>query len=168
MSSLKRKAASQASNGDSKKPKPDGSIMSFFGAPKAAAAPSSSPSTSAANGANGKPTNGASSSTAASSFFSAGGSGPAIKFDKVKWVKSLTPEQRQLLALEITTMHESWLAYLKDELTTPKFLELKRFLDNETKAGRKWFPPKEDVYSWYVFFSPPANTCLHPTNHRPH
>ncbi|KAL1839518.1 hypothetical protein VTJ49DRAFT_1420 [Mycothermus thermophilus] len=73
---------------------------------------------------------------------------PAIKFDKAKWVASLTAEQRQLLQLEIDTLHESWLALLKDELVTKEFLDLKRFLDRETKAERKWFPPKEDVYSW--------------------
>lgn len=73
---------------------------------------------------------------------------PAVKFDKAKWVADLTPEQKTLLKLEIDTMHESWLAHLKDEITTKEFLDLKKFLDRETNAGRKWFPPREDVYSW--------------------
>lgn len=122
MSTLKRKAAGEA-GADPKKPK-QGNIMSFFGAPK----PGSS-------------SNGQSGSAGAPEP-------PAPKFDKEKWVASLTPEQRQLLQLEIDTLHESWLALLKDELVTKEFLELKRFLDRETAAGRKWFPPKEDVYSW--------------------
>lgn len=125
MSTLKRKVGTDSNGVDSsKKPKQDGSIMSFFGAPKTA-------------GANG------STSTAMND------GPPAPKFDKAKWVASLTPEQRTLLKLEIDTMDESWLAHLKDELVTSRFLDLKRFLDNETKMERQWFPPKEDVYSWY-------------------
>lgn len=73
---------------------------------------------------------------------------PSSRFDKAKWLAGLTPEQKTLLKLEIDTMDDSWLAHLKDEITTKEFLDLKRFLDRETNAGRKWFPPKEDVYSW--------------------
>lgn len=73
---------------------------------------------------------------------------PATKFDKEKWVASLSPEQRELLQLEIDTLHESWLAHLKDDVTTKEFLDLKKFLQRETAGGRKWFPPQEDVYSW--------------------
>lgn len=72
----------------------------------------------------------------------------ASKFDKHKWVTSLTPEQRGLLTLEITTLHTSWLAVLKDELVTKEFLDLKRFLAREMAGGKKVFPPKEDIYSW--------------------
>lgn len=132
MSSLKRKASNLPASSDAKKAKQNSSITSFFSAPKAA----------------GGTTNGSS---------KAGGSGlpaadpPAPKFDKQKWVAGLTDEQRKLLQLEIDTMDESWLAHLKDEITTKEFLELKRFLERETAAGKKWFPPKEDVYSWYVY-----------------
>jgi len=122
MSTLKRKAASQASVPDSKKPKGNATITSFFGAPK--------------------PTAGASSSSASTP------QAATPKFDKEKWVKTLTDEQRKLLKLEIDSLHESWLVHLKDEITTKEFLELKKFLDRETAAGKKWFPPKEDVYSW--------------------
>ncbi|KAH7273689.1 uracil-DNA glycosylase-like protein [Fusarium solani] len=73
---------------------------------------------------------------------------PAVKFDKAKWLGTLTAEQKELLQLEISTLDDSWLAHLKDDITTKEFLELKRFLNRETAAGRKWFPPKEDVYSW--------------------
>ncbi len=124
MSSLKRKAGSQTGGTDVKKAKQNGSITSFFGGPKTTAA------TSTASGASAAPEP----------------AGP--KFDKAKWVAGLTAAQKELLQLEITTLHESWLAHLKDELTSPEFLELKKFLNRETTAGKKWFPPKEDVYSW--------------------
>ncbi|GKT43159.1 uracil-regulated protein 1 [Colletotrichum spaethianum] len=120
MSTLKRKAGT-LSAADNKKPKQDGSIMSFFGAPKPVAK---------AGG------------VAASEV------SPAAKFDKDKWVAGLTAEQKELLQLEIATLHESWLALLKDEVTSKEFLDLKRFLNRESDAGKKWFPPKEDVYSW--------------------
>jgi uracil-DNA glycosylase len=123
MSALKRKAGAEA-GAEPKKAK-QGSIMTFFGAPK--------PSSTASN---------------ASSSATSVPEPATPKFDKAKWAASLTPEQRQLLQLEIDTLHESWLALLKDELVTKEFLELKRFLDRETAAGRKWFPPKEDIYSW--------------------
>lgn len=100
-----------------KKPRADASITSFFSAP--------APSSSTAPG-----------STAA-----------LLKFDKAKWVESLTTEQRELLTLEIETLHESWLAVLKDEVRSPEFLALKRFLSDERKT-RKIFPPEKDVYSW--------------------
>ncbi|PHH75987.1 hypothetical protein CDD82_4199 [Ophiocordyceps australis] len=88
------------------------------------------------------------------SFFGAPKPKPAeasvspVKFDKRKWLTGLTAEQRELLKLEIETLHDSWLALLKDEITTPEFLNLKKFLDRETATGKKWFPPREDVYSW--------------------
>lgn len=112
MSTLKRKAGPNGSSPDAKKPKQNGTLTSFFTAPK--------------NGA-----------TAA---------GP--KFNKEKWAAGLTEEQRQLLKLEIDTLDESWLSVLKDDLVTPTFLGLKRFLEKEEKSGVKVFPPKEDIYSW--------------------
>lgn len=75
---------------------------------------------------------------------------PAIKFDKAKWVESLSAEKKDLLALEIQYLHESWLGPLKDEITSPSFLELKRFLKREHEAGKQIFPPAPDVYSWWV------------------
>lgn len=136
MSSVKRKATGQPAGSDPKKPKQNASITSFFGAPK------SSP-TAAANGVK--------SSLAGSSPVSAGGLESATpKFDKAKWVASLTDEQKQLLKLEIDTLDPSWLAHLKDEIKTKEFLDLKRFLDREASAGKKIFPPREDIYSWYA------------------
>jgi uracil-DNA glycosylase len=129
MSSLKRKAGTQA-GADAKKPKQNGSITSFFGAPKV--------TPSAAKG------------KAATAAAAAAAEPAAPKFDKEKWVKSLTDEQRRLLQLEIETLHESWLALLKDEIVSKDFLELKKFLERETTSGKKVFPPKEDVYSWYL------------------
>ncbi|KAK4128900.1 uracil-DNA glycosylase [Parathielavia appendiculata] len=128
MSTLKRKSAAEA-GAEPKKAK-QGNIMSFFGTPKPSA------------------TSGSASGSNSAAAVAPASEPAAPKFDKAKWVASLTPEQRSLLQLEIDTLHESWLALLKDELVTKEFLELKRFLDRETAAGKKWFPPKEDVYSW--------------------
>ncbi|PNS21426.1 uracil-DNA glycosylase [Sphaceloma murrayae] len=119
---LKRKADDITSE-VTKKPKANGSITSFFGAPKP------NPSTSSTNPSK-APT------------------APAIKFDKDAWLAKLSDEQKELLKLEIETLHESWLAVLHTEITTPSFLSLKRFLLAEGKKGTKIFPPLEDVYSW--------------------
>lgn len=117
---VKRKAGDEGAD-SAKKPKADASITSFFGAPKKAVDASD-------------------------------GAAPALskadKFNKEEWVKSLSEEQRELLKLEIDTLHDSWIPYLKDELTSPGFLGLKRFLKSEEDKGSKIFPPKEDIYSW--------------------
>jgi uracil-DNA glycosylase len=72
------------------------------------------------------------------------------KFDKEAWVAKLSDEQKDLLKLEIDTLDVSWLAHLKDDVTSPEFLNLKRFLKKEVDSGKKVFPPMEDVYSWSV------------------
>ena len=126
MTSLKRKASSIGKAPAEKKAKVDSTITSFFGPPKnVPAASATTPGTRTGPGTGGS-------------------------FDKAKWVETLTEEQRELLKLEIDTMHESWLALLKDDITIPKFLELKRFLKREAGAGRKIYPPEEDIYSWSV------------------
>lgn len=109
---------------EAKKPK-GGSITAFFGVPK--------PKTLSTQ---------------------SGGStrAPSSSFNKEKWVASLTPEQRELLHLEIDTLDESWLAQLKDEILTPDFLNLKRFLKKEKESKAKVFPPEEDVYAWSASF----------------
>ncbi|KAB5578457.1 uracil-DNA glycosylase-like protein [Coniochaeta sp. 2T2.1] len=127
---LKRKAAVQTGPDAAKKAKAQGSITSFFGPPKVT--PAAAKSSASASG-----------TTAPEQAAAA-----VSKFDKAKWVASLTEEQRDLLRLEIDTLHESWLALLKDEIVSRDFLELKKFLDREYNAGKKIFPPKEDVYSW--------------------
>ncbi|KAJ6140431.1 hypothetical protein N7470_010436 [Penicillium chermesinum] len=66
-------------------------------------------------------------------------------FNKAKWVASLTPEQRDLLQLEIDTLDESWLAHLKDDVVSTDFLNLKRFLKKEKDSKAKIFPPEEDA-----------------------
>ncbi|KAK5691770.1 uracil DNA glycosylase [Elasticomyces elasticus] len=124
--SLKRKAVDLAADA-SKKPKANGAITSFFGQPK------TTPSTSSS-------TNPASSPTAAETKPS--------PFDKSAWLAKLNDEQRDLLKLEIDTLHDSWLAALKDEVTSPEFLTLKRFLKKELETGKKVFPPQEDIYGW--------------------
>ncbi|KAL4960935.1 uracil-DNA glycosylase [Aspergillus stella-maris] len=108
---------------DAKKSKVNGSITSFFGAPK-------------------------SNSTSTQSVKPAAPSPVSPSFNKQKWVATLTPEQKELLQLEIDTLHESWLAHLKEEIVKPEFLTLKRFLLKEKQSGAKIFPPEEDIYSW--------------------
>lgn len=125
--SFKRKEPPSSSPSDSKKPKKQGDLTSFFAAPKV--------TSSVVNGATVKDAE------------------PAAKFDKAKWVASLNDEQRKLLKLEIDTLDPSWLAVLKEEILTPGFLELKRFLNKEIESRQKIYPPMEDVYSWYGFYS---------------
>lgn len=92
--SLKRKAAEIALDA-SKKPK-NASITSFFGAPKPN--PPAASSTTTEGGKN------ATTDAAAE---------PApVKFDKDAWVAKLSEEQKELLDLEIRTLHESWCVYL--------------------------------------------------------
>ncbi|KAI5305686.1 hypothetical protein KEM56_003651 [Ascosphaera pollenicola] len=105
-------------DGSAKKQKAGGSIMSFFGAPKGGSSLSSVKSS------------------------------PASKFNKDEWIASLTPEQTDLLKLEIETLDPEWMAALKDQLVTKEFLDLKKFLKQEINSGAKVFPPAEDVYSW--------------------
>lgn len=71
-------------------------------------------------------------------------------FDKKEWVEKLSDEQKDLLKLEIDTLHESWLPHLKDVLVSSQFLELKRFLKRELASGKTVYPPMQDVYSWCV------------------
>lgn len=127
--SLKRKAADIVA-ADAKKPKANGSITSFFGPPKPKPATSSTANPSA------DPSEQVPEPVSAA-------------FDKAKWVGTLTEEQKQLLRLEIETLHESWLSVLKDEITSKEFISLKKFLKSEAESGKKIFPPSEDVYSWY-------------------
>ncbi|TVY32008.1 Uracil-DNA glycosylase [Lachnellula occidentalis] len=117
--SLKRKATNVPLSDAAKKPKANGSITSFFGGPKTVPAAKNSNSASL----------------------------PAIRFNKEAWVKTLTPEQKELLKLEIDTLHDSWLKELRDDITSREFLELKKFLKTQVEAGRTVYPPMEDVYS---------------------
>lgn len=130
--SLKRKAANLASDA-AKKPKQNSylhhplskikltnpSITSFFGKPK--------------------PVPGAPTAAKAPE---------PVKFDKEAWVAKLTDDQKDLLKLEIDTLHESWLAQLKDDIVTKEFLDLKKFIRGEIASGKKIFPPQAEVYSW--------------------
>jgi uracil-DNA glycosylase len=128
--SLKRKAADGGPLNDSKKPKANGSITSFFSQPRTVSTTPKGPGSVTGVIPDSSPV--------------------ASKFDKEAWVKKLTAEQKELLQLEITTLHESWLKELKDEIMSKEFLELKKFLKKEHEAGKKIFPPAQDVYSWFV------------------
>lgn len=130
MSSLKRKDPPTSSADGAKKPKKNADLTSFFGPPKV----------TPANGGSAVPlANGAAANAADAA---------PVKFDKDKWVAGLSAEQRKLLKLEIDTLDPSWLAQLKEEVTSPGFLELKRFLQKEIDLKQKIYPPLEDVYSW--------------------
>ena len=160
---LKRKAADVVSS-STKKPKANASITSFFSSPSTPAKPSgasiatSPPSSSPAALNQDEVTKPVTSTTPTASIFNVGtAAGPQFsaaaatpKFDKSKWLEKLTQEQKDLLALEIETLDESWLAHLKDDILSKDFLQLKRFLKSEHEAGKKIFPPAADVYSWYA------------------
>lgn len=72
---------------------------------------------------------------------------PIAKFDKKDWLEGLDAKQRDLLKLEIDTLHDSWLTVLHQELTKPYFLKLKEFVAKE-RSSHTVFPPEKDVYSW--------------------
>lgn len=151
MSSVKRKAEDLAAE-DSKKPKANSSITSFFGQPKtsvstktqppASSPPSSSPAAPPDSSTNASPS---SSLTVPDA--------PTVplavrRFDKQAWLDKLSAEQKELLQLEINTLHDSWLPYLASEIASDEFLKLKKFLKQEVESGKKVFPPSQDVYSW--------------------
>jgi uracil-DNA glycosylase len=144
--SLKRKAGDLGTS-DAKKPKGDGSITSFFGPPKTVAKTVSTTTKVSSKG-----TEKLAETTTEVDV-------EVKKWDKEAWAKKLTTEQRDLLGLEIQTLHESWLRELKDEITSKEFLDLKRFLKKEHESGKKVFPPAEDVYSWFVL------PCIHPSQY---
>lgn len=79
-------------------------------------------------------------------------------FDKQKWIDSLSPEVKELLQLEIDTLHITWLAALHKELTKPYFLKLKRFL--KAQQHKTVFPPKNQIYSWSHYTPLPELKCL--------
>ncbi|BFZ61442.1 uracil DNA glycosylase [Saitoella coloradoensis] len=97
-----------------------------------------------------------------SSFFGAAPTSPAkvtvkapttapdsnAPFDKDRWVDSLSEKNKELLDLEIKTLHISWFSALHGEFTKPYFLKLKEFLKQERENRKRIFPPEEDVYSW--------------------
>lgn len=153
--SLKRKATELASA--AKKPKADKSITSFFSTPlssSSSVAPKKKPILSESDAlialAEEDDSAAAAPPQSQAPLDSSGTLAALSKFDKEKWVAKLTPEQKELLSLEIETLHESWLAQLKDEVLTKEFLGLKRFLKAEKETGQKVFPPEKEIYSWFV------------------
>lgn len=79
-------------------------------------------------------------------------------FNKAAWIGTLTPEEKQLLSLEINTLHITWLTFLHKELTKPYFIKLKKFL--RAQAGKTVFPPPGRIYSWSHFTPLPDVKCL--------
>jgi len=144
--SLKRKATDALT--PTKKSKANGDIASFFGGtpkPKPAASTTAASTTSS--------TTTSLSAPAVVAAVPALPAAPKKPFSKDEWLAKLSEEQKELLKLEIDTLHDSWLPYLATEIASKEFLELKRFLKKEHDAGKKVFPPAEDVYSWYVHFN---------------
>lgn len=84
--------------------------------------------------------------------------GDHYNFNKQKWVDSLTPEERELLANEIETIDITWLTFLHKELTKPYFLQLKRFL--QSQSTKTIFPPANLIYSWSSLTPLPLVKCL--------
>lgn len=80
-------------------------------------------------------------------------------FDKKKWIESLSTEERLLLALEINTLHITWLAFLHKELTKPYFINLKKFLRSQM-TSKTVFPPPGHIYSWSHLTPLPDVKCL--------
>ena len=81
-------------------------------------------------------------------------------FDKQGWIDSLTQEQKELLQLEIDTLHISWLSQLYKELTKPYFLNLKKFLQSQHQQSKTVFPKPQDIYSWSNLTPLPNVKCL--------
>lgn len=187
--SLKRKSAVELAAADTKKPKQNASITSFFGQPKAAAtttatatatetvvsdpilaADSTAPGATEVDGVLSTAKTpistvpAATSNTALAALFTPSITTPTKPgkkpFDKEAWIAKLTDEQKELLKLEIDTLDESWLAHLSDEITSKDFLNLKRFLKSEIESKQQIFPPMADVYSWYVC-NHHWHTCSH-------
>lgn len=61
-----------------------------------------------------------------------------------------------LLQLEHKTITENWMQILQVEFRKPYFASLKKFLQAEKAAGKKIYPPEEDIYSWTRLCSPDA------------
>lgn len=80
-------------------------------------------------------------------------------FDKEQWLGSLSPEEKLLLALEINTLHITWLAFLHKEITKPYFIKLKKFLRTQM-ASKTVFPPPGHIYSWSHLTPLPEVKCL--------
>ncbi|KAI9318627.1 uracil-DNA glycosylase-like protein [Dichotomocladium elegans] len=66
----------------------------------------------------------------------------------------LSEEHKELLELEMTTMHPEWIKALKPEFTKAYFIQLKKFLRAETAANKKIFPPAPEIYSWSNYTPP--------------
>ncbi|KAI9302945.1 uracil-DNA glycosylase-like protein [Cunninghamella echinulata] len=74
-------------------------------------------------------------------------------------LSDLDDEKKELLNLEMTTMHHQWLKVLKPELTKPYFLKLKKFLLQEKNDGQTIYPPENEIYSWSNY-TPPSNVKI--------
>ncbi|ORZ01472.1 uracil-DNA glycosylase-like protein [Syncephalastrum racemosum] len=67
--------------------------------------------------------------------------------DPAALFKNLDDESKARLDLEIKNLRYEWLKVLKDELTKPYFLELKKFLKDES-SKYTIYPPDRNIYTW--------------------
>ncbi|ORZ21120.1 uracil-DNA glycosylase-like protein [Absidia repens] len=75
--------------------------------------------------------------------------------DNKSLFEGLDDETKNLLFLEMTTMHYDWLKVLKPELTKPYFLKVKRtYLKQELLDKKVIYPPAKDIYSWTNYTLP--------------
>ncbi|XP_006459295.1 hypothetical protein AGABI2DRAFT_218352 [Agaricus bisporus var. bisporus H97] len=72
----------------------------------------------------------------------------SIPFSLSEFINSLDEDKRQLLRLECEVMGKSWLKILKDEITAPYFIALKRYLWNVGVKGPDDTPKTKDIYAW--------------------
>lgn len=71
---------------------------------------------------------------------------PISQFKK-EFQEKLNDREKELLALEIDTMEDSWFEALSDVFTQDWFLDLKQFIRKEF-TSQTIYPPREDIYSW--------------------
>ena len=111
MSAIKRKSSATTNGTDAKKPKVDGNIASFFGAPKP------------------KPVD-------------VSPAAPAVKFDKQKWVDGLTPEQKELLQLEIEDARRELARSLERRRHHPRVSRAEEVPRQGDLGGKEMVPSK--------------------------
>ncbi|KAJ2889648.1 uracil DNA glycosylase [Coemansia aciculifera] len=71
--------------------------------------------------------------------------------EKKPELESVSTKDRDLFALEYSTIDPSWLKHLQGEFSKPYFQSLKQFLQSEANGKKTVYPAAKDVYSWSRF-----------------